>query len=119
VFAGPAARRPGWEGVAQTVLAQFRAASARYPGDPRFAALIGELERISPEFRAWWPRHDVCGSLDCRKELTHRLVGRLVLDRTTLQMPAAPDLTILVYTPVAGSDTAEKLRNLLAAVPEE
>jgi transcriptional regulator with XRE-family HTH domain len=119
VFAGPAARRPGWEGVAQTVLAQFRAASARYPGDPRFAALIGELARTSPEFRAWWPRHDVCGSLDCRKELTHPEAGLLVLDRTTLQIAAAPDLTILVYTPVTGTDTAEKLLALLAGVPDE
>jgi hypothetical protein len=113
LFADPAARRPGWEDVAQTVLAQFRADSALYPGDPRFAALIADLDRISPEFRAWWPRHDVRGSLDCRKELDHSVAGRLVLDRTTLHVPALPDLTILVYTPAPGTDTAARLRHLI------
>lgn len=114
LFVDPRARRPGWEDVARTVLAQFRAGSALYPGDPRFAALIGDLERASPEFRAWWPRHDVHGSLDCRKEIVHPVAGHLVLDRTTLQMPTAPDLTIMVYTPVE-PETACKLRRLMDA----
>jgi hypothetical protein len=114
LFTMPAARREGWEAVARTVLAQFRADSAHYPGDPRFAALIGDLERVSPEFRAWWPLHDVHGTLDCRKELDHPVVGLLVLDRTTLQIPAMPGLKILVYTPVAETDTAAKLRQLVA-----
>jgi transcriptional regulator with XRE-family HTH domain len=114
LFVDARARRPGWEEVARTVLAQFRAASARYPGDPRFAALIGDLERASPEFRAWWPRHDVQGNLDCRKEILHPLMGHLVLDRTTLQLPAAPDLTLMVYTPAPDTDTGSKLQRLLA-----
>lgn len=118
LFADPAARRPGWEEVAQTVLAQFRADSARYPGDPGFAALIGDLERTSPEFRAWWPRHDVRGSLDIRKQLIHPLVGLLVLDRITLQAPTTPDLTIMIYTP-AGPETALKLRRLCEAPTAE
>jgi transcriptional regulator with XRE-family HTH domain len=115
LFTDPAARRAGWDGVAQTVLAQFRADSARYPDDPRFAELIGDLERTSPEFRAWWPRHDVRGSLDLRKEIVHPMVGCLVLDRTTLQVPATPDLKIIVYTPAPETDTARKLQRLLAA----
>jgi hypothetical protein len=114
LFVDPRARRPGWEDVARTVLAQFRAASARYPGDPRFAVLIGDLERASPEFRAWWPRHDVLGDLDCRKKILHPVVGCLVLDRTTLQVPTAPDLTLMVYTPVPETDTACKLQHLVA-----
>lgn len=118
LFANPAARRPGWEEVAQTVLAQFRADSVRYPGDLGFAALIGDLERTSPEFRAWWPRHDVRGSLDIRKQWVHPLVGLLVLERITLQAPAAPDLTIMVYTP-AEPETALKLRRLCEASAAE
>jgi hypothetical protein len=119
LFTRPAARREGWESIARIVLAQFRADSAHYPDDLRFTALIGDLERTSPEFRAWWPLHDVHGTLDCRKELNHPIVGLLVLDRTTLQLPAAPGLKILVYTPVAETDTAAKLRHLVpeTAVP--
>jgi transcriptional regulator with XRE-family HTH domain len=114
LFTRPTARREGWESVARIVLAQFRADSAHYPDHPRFTALIGDLERTSPEFRAWWPLHDVHGTLDCRKELNHPIVGLLVLDRTTLQLPAMPSLKILVYTPVAETDTAHKLHLLVA-----
>jgi len=34
-------------------------AHARYIDDPDFAALISELEEGSPDFRAWWPRHEL------------------------------------------------------------
>lgn len=110
LFVDPAARRAGWAEVAQTTLAQFRAESALYPGDPRVAALIDDLQRVSPEFRAWWPRHDVRGSLDVRKELRHPMLGDLVLDRITLQAPGAPGLKLIVYTPAPETDTAAKLR---------
>jgi MmyB-like transcription regulator ligand binding domain len=45
----------------------------------------------------------------------HPMVGCLVLDRTTLQVPATPDLKIIVYTPAPETDTARKLQRLLAA----
>ena len=37
--------------------------SAQYAGDPDFERLISTLKRISPEFRALWPRRDVLRSL--------------------------------------------------------
>mgnify|MGYP001306990180 CR=1 FL=1 len=114
MFMDPTLRRQGWEEVAQAMLAQFRADSARYPGDPRFAELIDELERLSPEFRAWWPRHDVRATVvECQKELTHPVVGRLVLLRTTLRLAAAPDLRVMVYTPMPEADSAAKIRQLV------
>lgn len=113
LFVDPAARRAGWEEVARTTLAQFRADSALYPDDPRFAALIDDLRRVSAEFRAWWPRHDVRGSLDARKELRHPVLGDLVLDRITLQAPGAPGLKLIVYTPAPETDTAATLRRAL------
>jgi len=114
IFMDSTLRRQGWEEVARTMLAQFRADSARYPGDPRFAELIDELERLSPEFRAWWPRHDVRATVvECRKELTHPLVGCLVLMRTTLRLAMAPDLRVMVYTPMPEADTAAKIRQLV------
>jgi hypothetical protein len=114
MFMDPAMRRAGWEEVAQAMLAQFRADSARYPGDPRFAELIAELECRSPEFRAWWPRHDVrTTAVECRKELIHPLVGRLVLLRTTLRLVAAPGLRVIIYTPLPEADSATKIRRLV------
>jgi hypothetical protein len=114
MFMDPARRRPGWEAMAQGMLAQFRADSARYPGDPRFAALIDALTRTSPEFRAWWPRHDVRATVvECQKEIMHPVVGRLVLLRTTLQLAASPDLRVMIYTPMPEADSAAKIRRLM------
>jgi transcriptional regulator with XRE-family HTH domain len=57
VFANKAHRKLliDWDEVASTVLAMFRADSARYAGDPDFERLISTLMRVSLEFRKWWP----------------------------------------------------------------
>lgn len=103
-----------WEGVAQRVLAQFRASSGRAPGDPGFAALIEDLKGSSREFRLWWPRHEVRGRQDGRKELVHPQVGHLFLEHTTFQVSEAPEQQIVVYLAAPESDTAEKIRHLLS-----
>ena len=114
LFTDPARRSfySDWEGIARKVLAEFRADSARYPGDPAFAALIDDLQRASPEFRVWWPRHDVRDPLDGRKEIEHPRVGRLTLEHTTLQVATAPDLKVMIYTPLEEADTRVKLQRL-------
>jgi transcriptional regulator with XRE-family HTH domain len=117
MFANPTSRRlyyPPWEQVAQRVLAEFRADSARFADEEWFKRLIADLQRISPEFRAWWPRHDVRGKLDAEKNIEHPQVGRLMFEHTTLQVPAAPDLKVMIYTPLPHTDTLAKLQQLLA-----
>ncbi|HET8912931.1 MAG TPA: helix-turn-helix transcriptional regulator, partial [Ktedonobacteraceae bacterium] len=62
MFANPLSRRvynPTWEQIAQKVLAEFRADSVRFADEEWFKRLISDLQSESPEFRAWWPRHDV------------------------------------------------------------
>ena len=51
-----------WEGLAQHILARFRASCRRFLGDPWLTELIEDLTLSSPEFREWWPRHDVQGT---------------------------------------------------------
>ena len=101
-----------WEAHAQRLLAQFRASTAPYAGDPWFRALIAELERASPEFRAWWPRHDVLGSLEGRVTLAHPDEGPLALQYTTFQVHDAPDLKLIVYTPLPGTGSAARIARL-------
>jgi transcriptional regulator with XRE-family HTH domain len=48
-----------WEEDTRDVLARFRIASATRPWDQRFQDLIATISRASPEFRSWWPEHDV------------------------------------------------------------
>jgi transcriptional regulator with XRE-family HTH domain len=116
MFANPMSRYiyiPEWEQVAQRVLAEFRADSAPYADEEWFKSLIADLQRVSPEFRAWWPRHDVRGRTDAQKEIEHPLVGCLMFEHTTLQVPTQPDLKIMIYTPLPETDTHEKLQQLM------
>lgn len=48
-----------WERHARRVVAQFRVSFSHYPGDSWFRELIDRTLAASPEFRAWWPEHDV------------------------------------------------------------
>ncbi|MBV9228500.1 MAG: helix-turn-helix domain-containing protein [Chloroflexi bacterium] len=117
IFADPISRHhiynPKWEQVAQKVLAEFRADSARYADEEWFKRLIADLQRVSPEFRAWWPRHDVRGRSDALKDIEHPLVGCLMFEHTTLQVPTQPELKIMIYTPLPETDTLEKLQQLM------
>jgi transcriptional regulator with XRE-family HTH domain len=116
MFANPLSRHlyaSRWEEVAQKVLAEFRAESARYADEEWFKRLIADLQRVSSEFCAWWPRHDVRGRSDALKEIEHPLVGRLVFEHTTLQVPTQPELKVMVYTPLPETATLEKLQQLL------
>ncbi len=116
VFADPMSHtiyNPKWEQVAQKVLEEFRADSARYADEEWFKGLIADLQRISPEFRTWWPRHDVRGRADARKDIEHPLVGCLMFEHTTLQVPTTPELKVMIYTPLPETDTLAKLQQLM------
>jgi transcriptional regulator with XRE-family HTH domain len=117
IFADPKSRQnPTWEQLAQKVLAEFRADSARCVHEEWFKRLIADLQRVSPEFRAWWPRHDVRGRADARKDIEHPLVGCLMFEHTTLQVPAMPELKLMIFTPLPETDTLEKLQQLMDQV---
>lgn len=103
-----------WEQTARHLLAQLRAAGARDPGDPGFQALIDELRQASPEFRRWWPRHDVTGLAEGRKELNHPTMGRMVFEHANFEASHAPALRLVLYSPHGDADTLAKLKRLMA-----
>jgi len=114
-FTNPTTReRPNWEVVARATLAEFRAANARYPGDPWFEELIEDLKQVSPEFCRWWPHHDVRSSLDGHKTIEHPTLGSLEFEHFTLQVLTNPDIRIMIYTPDAATRTS--LQCLLEAM---
>ncbi len=41
------------------MLATFRAGYGEYVGEPWFIRLVEDLKGTNPEFRKWWPQHDV------------------------------------------------------------
>ncbi len=98
VFTNPMARQfiVNWEDDARQLLAQFRSSCARYPEDAQLAELIHDLQLCSPEFRAWWPDHEVRGGQEGRKTLNHPQVGYLVFERLAFQVFDTPDLKVIV-----------------------
>ncbi len=112
LFTNPTMReRPNWEMVARGTLAEFRATSARYPGDCGFEELIEDLKQVSPEFCRWWPHHDARSSLEGPKTIEHAMLGRLEFEHITLQVFNNPDLRIVIYSPLA--ETRAKLARFL------
>jgi hypothetical protein len=116
VFANKAHRRllVDWDEVAQLTLAMFRADSARYAGDAEFERLIGGLKRLSPEFRRLWARQDVRRSLSNHKRIKHPVAGRMTFEYTSFEVTGETDMKLIVYTPLDGDDTVDKLAALLA-----
>jgi transcriptional regulator with XRE-family HTH domain len=103
-----------WEGHARRLLAQFRATCGRYPDDPWLTELIHDLMIASPEFRAWWPNHEVLAASEGHKTFNHPQLGYLIFEHVTFQVFDAPDLTVTVYTPLDEADTPAKLAQLLS-----
>jgi transcriptional regulator with XRE-family HTH domain len=117
LFTSPTMReRPNWEQLARSTLAEFRAASARYPGDRWFEELVEDLKQVSPEFCRWWPHHDVRSALDGHKAIEHPTLGHLEFEHITLQVLSNPDVRIMIYTPLA--ETRAKLQRFLEAQME-
>jgi transcriptional regulator with XRE-family HTH domain len=102
-----------WEQAAQNAIMSFRAVYDRHAGEMWVEQLVADLKQASPEFRTWWPRHDIEWSCDPHeKELNHPQVGRLLVYSTVLVMPDAPTLRMAVLTP-RSPDTAARLAALL------
>ncbi|WP_069886711.1 helix-turn-helix transcriptional regulator [Streptomyces luteocolor] len=109
------ARASSWERNAPQVVAMYRAACSELPEDDGFAAVVEEARAVSAEFAELWERRDILPGGQVAKEIEHPLVGTLFLESTQLKVPARPDLTIVLHTPMpgagadAGVDTAGKL----------
>lgn len=102
-----------WERAARLSLAFLRAKSDQYAGEIWFTDLIADLRQASPEFRSWWPEHEIRLTCHDRYEIDHPLVGRLVLQATNLVEPSRPDLRLAVLTPLPQEDTTAKLAVLM------
>lgn len=88
-----------WNDLAPLSLAMFRADSARYAGDPDFERLISLLMKESPEFRAWWPRHDVMHQPSTIKRIDHPSAGQIEFEYMSLDVSDHPGMRFIVCTP--------------------
>jgi transcriptional regulator with XRE-family HTH domain len=116
MFTDPRARDVyvDWEKDAAAMLARFRLAAARRPGDPDFAALIGQLHRRSAQARAWWGRHEVLAPASGTKRLRHDLLGEVTFQHVVLQLADNPDQKLVIFS--ATDVGLEPLARLAATV---
>lgn len=117
VFTDPDHRRMAvnWEEQARSVLALFRASTAQCLGEEWHRRFVADLAERSPEFRAWWPQHDVRASHAGPKLYDHPIAGRLVFEPMTLRYENDAMLWVMIKVPAAEADTSAKLARLLAA----
>lgn len=112
VFTHPSARAllaDGWEAEARRVLSQFRADTAPRRDAPAVRRLVERLTEASPEFRGWWPRHDVAGPAPRLRRFRHPVAGELVFTHLQLTPDAAPWLRVVAHMPAPGDDSAARL----------
>jgi transcriptional regulator with XRE-family HTH domain len=101
-----------WNRAADETVGVLRSVAGRDPYDKGLTALIGELSTRSEEFRSRWAAHNVHLHRGGVKLIQHPVVGRLELMYDSMQIAAAPGLTMLVYTAPAGSSSADALQLL-------
>ncbi len=115
-FMDPARREmfSDWERSSRSLVAKFRADSARHIGDPEFESLILTLRRSSPDFSRAWDRHEVSQSGEGRKDLRHPLVGMMSFSHAVFHPAEKLEQRLVLFTPLPENDTAEKLARLMS-----
>jgi transcriptional regulator with XRE-family HTH domain len=99
------------EHAARANVADLRATSARWPGDPAVRRLVAQLRQASPLFERLWATHDVAVRRADHKRILHPTVGLLELDCEVLLTPEH-DQRLILHTAPPGTETAEKLELL-------
>jgi transcriptional regulator with XRE-family HTH domain len=100
---------------ARSIVADLRAAYARYPADPGIAALVTELLGVSPPFAETWAAHDVESRRPLIKRVDHPLAGPLEFECQILRIPDTGQ-RLIVYCAAPGSATQAAFRRL-AGIP--
>lgn len=97
----------------ESLVADLRATTGRYPRDPDVAALVTRLQR-GPRFRELWALSTVDAHESATKIAAHPEVGEIALDSDVL-VTRGTNLRLVVHTARPGTDARGKL-DLLATI---
>ena len=103
-----------WEQIARETVGVLRANAAKYPDDPRLAAVIARLRASDRDFAAWWDDHTVGERSSGVKRVAHPAAGVLTVAYDMLTAPDASEQRLVVLTPV-DAETEQGLRALVTA----
>ena len=121
-FVGPdpeVRRTPESRPASETAMvADLRAATARYPADQQLHRLVAELHSRSDRFAELWDAGAVGHHEPSRKTVDHPYVGTLTLDCDVLTV-AGSDLRIMIDTAEPGTEDAERLALLTVLGTQE
>lgn len=101
-----------WETKARDMVAYLRLTAGRHPGDPVFAALIGELSEGSADFRRLWAEHEVQDKTHGGYHIRHPELGEFTLAYESFRVADDADQLLVTYTAEAGSPSEAGLRVL-------
>jgi transcriptional regulator with XRE-family HTH domain len=103
------------EEVLGRLVAEYRAAMAEHLDEPAWKELVARLQHASPEFTAFWERHDVQGAESRTKRALHPTAGLLLLDYTNLWLGDPHGSRIVAFTP-SDERTRERLEQLYESI---
>lgn len=87
------------EMIAHSLVALFRAQSAKFSDDPRFEAMARRLGAVSDVFYDLWHRQVVSDSYHADIAYNHPSLGLLNFRSVILEIPRAPAMRLFAYVP--------------------
>ncbi len=106
---------PDYELLAAETVANLRSLTGADIDHPRLRDLVGELSLHSPLFAEIWARNEVQVKSSGAKRIVLADVGVVELRWDTLEVAGARGQRVVVYQPVEGTGSDEKLARLDAA----
>jgi transcriptional regulator with XRE-family HTH domain len=118
-FTSPAWRRAivDWDDSVGRMVAEYRAAMAHHLDEPAWKSLVSRLQRESPEFTAFWERHDVQRVESRKKRALHPSAGLLTVEYTNMWLGERLGTRIVAFTP-ADARTRSRLDALHASLAQ-
>lgn len=104
---------PDWEQHAKGLLGRFRSTCGQYIEDSWLAQFIDDLKQESDEFRMWWQLHEIKSNNEVYKRLNHPDAGLLEFEVSNFDISDHSGLKMIVHIPLPGTDTSEKMKNLI------
>jgi transcriptional regulator with XRE-family HTH domain len=115
IFADPNMRKQlvNWKEFADYTVGIFRAYFDQKPGDPWYEEFVRQMCQESEEFLTLWRLHDVQQKKAILYTFDHPVVGRLFFQLNSFShINGDANLHCCVFTPVAGTDTEQKLSGI-------
>lgn len=115
IFTDPHLRKmlPDWEETSRHFVAEFRAEAGARLGSAAHTTLIKRLGEASTQFAKLWADRGVERFASRQRVFLHPVAGELVFEQHRLVPSDAPELHLVMYAPVSGTPTKERLQKLL------